>query len=278
MFRRVVSRATASGLILLAGLLPACAPQDTLDLGADGESASLQQALDHTPMWIGTRCQSDFQNNWRATWDNYAMCAGFNNKIDDTDTLRFYYNLHGAKNAFDNSMVAEINNGGVDSVDFFFFQTHGGFDSSTSRWTMWDQDTRAYSVDMRIGNDGRQAQVLATYSCDTLYTADGLFVTRWRNAFRGGLKLLLGAHGFVYNGADGKGADFATRLQNGEGIGDAWLRAVYYADTTNSPSFANTGTNNTNCWARAGATMSSVQSIPRIQDNNVGYYCWVQWN
>lgn len=236
----------------------------------------------HSPMHVGIRCQDDFEGNWANTIDTYSMCGGnFLPTIQRTDWVDFYFNLHGASVAFKNGDPAETCNGcgGADSVDFFFMNTHGGNWSNTDAvYAMWDWWSVASTANMRLGEAGQQLKILATYACDTFQTSDGHFIDRWYPAFAGGLRVGLGAHDLVYDGNSQKGTEFASRMQDGEPIGQAWNEAVWYADNNNHPSVAVTGVNSDDCWNRMGANLASVQWTPSLRDGQIGYVCWAGWN
>jgi hypothetical protein len=238
--------------------------------------------LQHNPLHIGIRCQDDFQSNWNPTIDTYTMCGNnFMNTIKATDWIDFYFNLHGASVALANGNPAEPCNpcGGADSVDFLLINTHGGVYSATdAAFGMWDYFSVALSSNMRFGSVGQQLKVFAAYACDILQTSDGHFWDRWGPAFVGGLKLNLGAHDLVYDGNSQKGTEFASRMQDGEPIGGAWLEAVWYADNNNHPSAAATGSDANDCWNRLGANIQSVQQIAALRDGQIGYVCWEGWN
>jgi hypothetical protein len=236
----------------------------------------------HWPMHIGVRCQADFQNNWADTISAWSACSGFNNQIVNSDYLDFYFNLHGGQRAFASGDPVETCNGcgGVNSVDFFMMYTHGTIawnDATYAGYAMWDDGSIAWAPQMRLGGAGQQVKVFSTYSCDTLKTSDGLFWSRWYNAFAGGVKILTGGHDLMWDNTSAL-TNYAQRLQNGESIGSAWLEATYYADNRNTPSEANTGANPWDCWNRAGATMQSVQEMPALRDGQIGYMCWAGWN
>jgi hypothetical protein len=247
-------------------------------------SPATASAQGHAPMHIGVRCQADFQNNWANNVNIYPACSSFINQIQSTDHVDFYFNLHGASVAFQSGNGAETCNpcGGADSVDFFFMITHGTIannDANYAGYAMWDANSIAWTPDMRLGAAGKQLKVFATFSCDTFLTSDGLFWSRWGNAYRGGLKIGVGGHDLLYvdNSATAT-TNFVSRMQNGEPIGQAWLEAVWYANNSNHPSVANTGVNSTDCWNRQGATMQSVQTMPTLRDGQIGYVCWSGWN
>jgi hypothetical protein len=243
-------------------------------------AAPAQAQAYHDPMHYGVRCQDDFENAWNPTIDTYSMCDNFITRMSGTDYIDFYFNLHGAAPTFNNGDPTETCDacGGVDSVDFYFMSTHGGTDSTDAFYTMWDQDSSAFSSLMRFGEAGEQVKVFATYACDTLFTADGGFVNRWWSALAGGVKVLLGAHDLVYDGNDQKGTEFTSRMQDGEPIGNAWLEAVWYADNDNHPSFANTGADPNDCWNRAGLNLPGLPYEPTLRDGQIGWVCWAGWN
>jgi len=234
-------------------------------------------------MHVGVRCQNDFQNNWNPTIDTYSTCWNFLSKMQSTDYIDFYFNLHGAAAAFTYGNPAETCNacGGADSVDFFFMNTHGGIANNNHNYAgyaMWDQNSLAWTPYMRLGSQGYEIQVLATYACDTLKTNDGYFWNRWSSPFSGGLKIVVGGHDLVYDGASQKGTDFANRMQNGEPVGQAWNEAVWYADNRNTPSVANTGANGTDCWNRMGSNLQGVWYASPLRDGQIGYWCASGWN
>ncbi len=243
-----------------------------------------------TTIHVGVRCQSDFQNGWAPTIDVYGECDNFISEISPVDPVDFYFNLHGAQPAFYKGQAAETCNscGGVDSVDFFYMSTHGGYSGDQAAYAMWDASCPgsagwpgcvAETPSMRFGSAGKQAKVFASFSCDTFYNADGLLPTRWGSAFAGGLKIGLGGHDLLYTGNDTQaGTEFAAYMRSNLSIGSSWLEAVYYANNSNNPAVANTGANSTDCWNRQGVTLGNVMSEKVLRDGSIGYYCWTNWS
>ena len=241
---------------------------------------------------FGVRCQSDFQNGWAPTIDVYGACSDFISEIQPVEYVDFYFNLHGAQPAFYYGQAAETCNGcgGTDSVDFFFLITHGTIANNNANYAgyaMWDASCAgtnppgciAWTPSMRFGSSGKQLKVLATFSCDTFKNSDGLFWNRWGNAYRGGLKIGVGGHDLLYTGNDTQaGTEFAAYMRSNYSIGWSWLDAVYYANTSNHPTVANTGANSTDCWNRQGLTINNVVSATTLRDGQIGYYCWTNWN
>lgn len=268
-----VLRTTSKTFSLVAGLFVVT----TLFAGST-------MAQGHAPMHIGVRCQADFQNNWAPYVDVYPACSDFISQIQSTDYVDFYFNLHGAAVAFQSGNAAETCNpcGGVDSVDFFFTITHGTIANNNANYAgyaMWDANGIAWTPYMRLGDSGKNLKVLATFSCDTFKTSDGLFWSRWGNAFRGGVKIGVGGHDLLYvDNSTTAATNFVSRMQSGQAIGGSWLEALWYANNSNHPSVANTGVNATDCWNRQGATMQTVQTLPTERDGSIGYVCWSGWN
>lgn len=249
-----------------------------------------------TTIHFGVRCQDDFQSNWQPTIDVETACSDFISQIETIEPVDFYFNLHGAQTDFYYGDAGETCNacGGVDSVDFFYMSVHGGLFTSESwgglvplapndgaiyaGYAMWDYGISAYTGPMRLGDSGKQVKALATFSCDTLYNADGLLPKRWGGAFAGGLKVLVGGHDLLYTGNDQSAmTDFANLMIEGNSIGSAWLNAVYYDNNSNNPAVANTGSNASNCWSRQGVALSGLMSESVLRDSQVGYYCWTNW-
>ena len=132
---------------------------------------------------------------------------------------------------------------------------------------------------MRLGSTGQQLKALATFSCDTLKNSDGMLWNRWGSAFRGGLKVVVGGHDLLYTGNDTQATtDFAAYMRNNSSIGWSWLDAVYWANTSNHPTVANTGVNSNDCWNRQGMTVNNVVPWYPLRDGQIGYVCWSNWN
>jgi hypothetical protein len=247
--------------------------------GADADESeavdvqSISQSVVRTPITFGTRCQADYQNDWQANWNNYPACAGFNNKLDDTDSKRFYFNLHGALSVFQdaNGSDASLAAGGPDSVDLMLFNAHGGTDATRWLTSMWDQGALLFSDTVRMGDDGVGLSVFAMYSCNTMAVDT---IQRMRPMFRGGLRIAAGAHGLVWNGNHSWGNNFASAMQADDDIKDSWLNAVEGADSRNNPAVWASGANRDDCYSRIGATLANVKSKPRLRDNQVAYYCY----
>lgn len=234
-----------------------------------------------SPIHFGVRCENNFQFGWQATVDVETACSDFISVIGATEPVDFFFNLHGAQADFVYGNPGETCNacGGVDSVDFFYLSTHGGDNKTQAYYAMWDNGAYAVTNSMRLGSSGKRVKALATFSCDTLYNADGNLPTRWGNAFAGGLKMLVGGHDLLYTDNDQSAMqDFATYMVGGSSIGSSWLNAVYNDNNNNHPAIANTGSNKANCWSRQGVTLGGLMGETVLRDSKVGYYCWTNWN
>ena len=241
---------------------------------------------------FGVRCQSDFQDSWAPTIDVYAACDDFISEIQPYEFVDFYFNLHGAELAFYYGQPAETCNpcGGADSVDFFFMTTHGTIANNNADYAgyaMWDDACAgtnppgciAWTPNMRFGSSGQELKVFATFSCDTFKNSDGLFWNRWQTVYKGGLKIGVGGHDLLYTGNDTQAeTNFAAYMLQNNSIGWSWLDAVYYANTSNHPTVANTGANSTDCWNRQGFTVNNVVGASVLRDGAIGYVCWTNWN
>ena len=203
-----------------------------------------------------------------------STCPGASNG-SNLDHVGFYFNLHGAQVDLVSPNDTCLGCGGADSVDFFFFVTHGDLNGA---YYMWDQSVVARSTNMRLGDNGQQAKVFASYACDTMTIADGNQIGRWENAFNGGLKISLGGYDLVYEGNDQKGTEFSGRIENGQPVGFSWNEAVWYADNSNHPIAFATGATNADCSNRRQANLGSVWTMPRLQDDAWQYLCTSGWN
>lgn len=142
---------------------------------------------------------------------------------------------------------------------------------------MWDNWVNADSTAMRLGDE--RLSVFASLACDVLDIGDGNQINRWRNAFRGGLRIATGGHGLMHDAA-GFGKNFASRLQTGESFHNAYANAAFDASSSSYPGVFATGAGTTldDCYNRLfGATMSTVTSLPRLRDNAAAWYCWTTW-
>lgn len=234
---------------------------------------------------FGTRCQADYQNGWRTTlpymWDR---CGWFVDELDDTDTSAFYFNLHGSKSRYS---TCDSCGTGVDDVHLMYTGTHGGAINDTdARLVMWDQNVRALSGTdgWRYGDEATQCSFFAQYSCETLTASDssGQMIDRWRNAFRGGLRMALGSHDKLWDSTTTNecGEDFADDLQDGKTVRWAWFdgNGDWYADQDVKVLATGTGSTDdaakNNCKSRRdGIKWQNFGSFAKLRDNAVDWFC-----
>jgi Family of unknown function (DUF6345) len=229
---------------------------------------------------FGTLCQADYQNNWKNTlpysWDR---CGWFNDELDDTDIFDFYWNLHGARTLY--SSCDGCAGMGADTVSLLYTNTHGGaLNDTDARIAMWDQNVRARTNtdSWRLGDESIRLSILALYACETLTSADSSsqLADRWRNTFRGGLRMALGSHDKLYDSVTTNevGEDFADNLQDGDTIKWAWFdgNGDWYEDQ--DVKVLASGTDSSNCSSRKNdMKWQNFGSFPRLRDGSVGWFC-----
>lgn len=227
---------------------------------------------------FGTYCQRAFEDGWQSTLDKaYDLCSRFNKELDDTDTKVFYYNLEGQK-----SWLETPNDQGTsDNVNLLFLLTHGSVTNTDSRWVMWDKNTRALSSNMRLGDESYGLSILASWACNTHKMSDGKLITRWRNIFRGGLRITVGSHDTPPIGSttDECGKEFADNLQDGDKIKDAWHDALREPFVDVDGAVIATGETESECNNRRdNMKWQNYTSYRRLRDGENVWYCWRYWN
>jgi hypothetical protein len=281
MFIESIRRTSLVGTLvaLTCGLTAACSSGTGGEFGGEptGETSS---ALNNHLVQVGTRCQEDYQNGWQVDVGNndvWNRCYNFQNTMAGFEVNAFYYNLHGAQAALQNTDTCGWPCGYADAADFFYMNTHGGSNSSTAFWAMWDQNSFARTQNMRLGNSGRENMVLATFSCSTHLTDSNQW-NRWFHTFAGGMYVTVGGHGTMYSGNDQSATDFANRMSHGEAIAQSFLESSWYADNSNTPTGIATGANSTDCYNRLGITLDTLFGNTPLRDSSIGYMCWSSWN
>jgi hypothetical protein len=245
----------------------------------------------HSAARFGTYCQSEFQNGWRETLPYaWERCGWFNDELDDTDTKVFYWNLHGARGAF--SSCDSCGNG-VDDVHLFYVNTHGGaINSGDARLTMWDQNTRAFSITdaWRYGDENSGVAFFAQYACETLTNGDGNIWGRWRMAFSGGLIMSLGSHDKLWDSSttNETGEDFADGLQKRKTVKWAWFDGNGDWDDDQDVAVMATGSVLTGAgnaiadcdFRRDRVTWQNFGGFARWRDGQIGRWCmsWIDDN
>ena len=227
---------------------------------------------------FGTACQKSYEGSWLETLSySYDRCGRFNNELDDTDTKIFYYSLVDAKWWWEGAGDQLT----LDNVHLFYGSTHGGTSSSWSRWAMWNDQTRAYSSNMRLGNEAVGTHIFSTYACETLKVSDGHLWDRMGPIFSGGLKYATGSHDKVYDGNSTKdtGEDYADNLQKGQAIKYAWKNGNSDWINDQDVTVVATGTNASNCHSRRdNMKWQNFGGYSRLRDGQIGYICRTSWD
>ncbi len=277
----------ASALTLLALLevivVAGCGGADTT---SDSESPQIgKKSAASTMARFGTYCQENYQSGWQVSLSYMnERCNYFNDELDDTDYEAFYFNLSGKKYYLEQYGDHQADLKAPDDVDLLYMGTHGGAQTYSSIYAMYDVNQFAYTSNMRLGDSawwGGGLAILATYSCQTLKVSDGGLVTRWGSVLRGGLKMAVGSHDTLWDGltTDETGEDFADDLQHGYSIEYSWYdgNTDWYFDQDTA--VVATGTNSTNCSSRKDQmTWQSYGNYPFLRDANIGWTCWTYWN
>ncbi len=232
---------------------------------------------------FGTYCQKSFQNNdqgvpWQSSLDDaYDLCGRFVNELNDTDTSVFYWTLEGQKTYIEDTYDEYA----ADDVNLMFILTHGSTTSTDARWCMWDKNTRAYSSAMRLGDENYGESILASWACNTHNNYDDLLITRWRNIFRGGLRITVGSHNTppIGNTTDECGKEFADNLQKGDTIRTAWHDALSEPFVDVDAAVIATGETSSECETRRNnMKWQNYTDYRRLRDGQVVWYCWSFWD
>jgi hypothetical protein len=259
---------TVASMCAAAALLAGCAAAEAIDPDEAEEIGAADQAIAGA-MPFGTMCQADFQNGWQTTLGNtWNRCAGFNNKFNQIATQNFYYNLGGAKPYWETPLDAYV----VDSVSFFYTSTHGGAWSDGAVYAMWDQGSLANTKNMRLDT----MSIFSGYACKTL-TLDDKLVTRWFPPMAGGLHIVAGSHGYVYDSwyTDDVGTDYADDLSHQWSVKDSWIDGLWDAYTSQDVALVSAGTNADDCyWRLNGISVYNYVGFPRRHDWEIGALCW----
>lgn len=256
----------------IAGLLgSACAT------GFEEDVAAIEQPA--IGARFGTYCQADFQNNWQTNlgqqvWNN---CAGFNNELDDTDTKVFYWNMQGAKPAFEDSHDQATN--GVETVHMLYTHTHGGAFVDTAAAAMWDNGQLHLTTNSRYGDESHGLSLWGNYTCQML-KHDGIW-TRWNRLMKGGMRAVAGSHDTVWTGSTTNevGEDFADELQGGAAYRYAWRDGISDWSVDQDATVMFSGNSSSDCSSRrSGMKWQNFGTFPRRQDASVTDLCWTSWN
>jgi hypothetical protein len=252
------------------------------------------------PHVVGARHQNTFEvdpntgDPWRDE-SNYRddICGGFVVKMtdySDVDDWWFVGDLYNANSeAYFIEGWADASTFGVDNTDIHMTCTHSGAwgpDPASGRpaaftMVMYHRGTRAFSHQMRLGDDARKTELFVLYGCESM-KPDDYITTRWRPVFEGGLKYAASFWGAAYpnSGAKNLGKTYAKKLhESGYSFRYAWLDSIDdYSG--NTPAVMATGQNTDNCYSRLGnmnlSNFRNASVMPRIRDSSIGRFCWTR--
>lgn len=234
---------------------------------------------------FGVHCQQDFEGGWAGSLPyTYERCNRFANRLDDTDTKVFHYNLVNKQYYWHDT--GDQAAGSLEDVGIFFAATHGGIsdDGNFAGWGMWNRNVTANSDAMRLGDEGYHLGIFATYACYTQSDSDGRQLDRWYRIFDGGLRLALGSHGILWaaNYTSEVGEEFANGLQQGRNMISAWHDGLtdWYFDQDISG--IATGKTDANCqtrlWYMTWFDWTSPWDYPALRDWDWIYMCYAAWH
>lgn len=261
-------------LFTVAFVASGCVVSSVADETVDGVVESTQQAV--VSRTFLTKVQDNFQNNWQAALPNsVANDWGFISEMDKYHTRKSWTYLNGGAKSF----IENTNDGhpteGLDSVTIASVGTHGGRLSDGSwRLTMWAQGERVLSENMRLGNNSLGLSLLHLDACDVVHPGPNAGFTGWAPAFKGGLRVVTGSHGDLYDSA-GHGKRYAQKLNSLQGIRQAWQAAAKAQDSRNQASaMATSRTSSADCINRFNVSLDGLTSLQRNKDSNVAWICW----
>ena len=281
---RIIKSTVLAGV--LSALVAGCGgPEDSqveAQLEAQPDATADAVVVKNT---FGVHATDAYEANWQSSLAGYQweMTDRFVSKLATTDTSKFYYNLQGKAYYWHDTGDQAVNS--LEDVDLFFTTTHGGLrddssGASNALWAMWNNGSLVWSRQMRLGDELTGLSIFAQVSCETLHTADGRIWERWAPVFAGGLRVALGSHYLLANSSTKKpvGENFATYLQAGYKLGDAWYWALSSPSTADDIAVLYSGTDATDCGNRYNMTWRTFKNYPRRRDASVGYLCWWQWD
>jgi hypothetical protein len=226
---------------------------------------------------FGVGASSSFQNSWQQALDYaWTNSNGFWDSFNDIATGKWSYNLTSAQGWWEQPSTYGNN---VNSVEFFWGDTHGGAFSNTAAYAMWDQNSLAYTAPVS-GHKGMRLTVTEgffSYACQTL-VPDSAVWNRWGPVFRGGLRYATGSHGTVNDGTtlDDSGYDFADDMAS-ESFRDAWFDGLwdFWVGQDVAVMASGTGSTITDCTNRLGGmNVYNRLNYPKYKDSAVTWLCW----
>ncbi len=257
--------------------------------------ASSAYAGDTPTVRFGYQCQVDYEGAWQTSLPNACESAQqFSQLMLGSGATKVfqYENATGSigtrtlEDAYD--VVTK-----VEDADIMYFVGHGGaFSKSGASFPAHRRGLRAFSKNMRLGDEGRGLSILALQACAVgawwpRHSGDGtstpeypvaeILPKRWGAAMRGGLRIVVTAWDHGRDTAD-HGMWFAINLRLGYPIEEAWRRASQDSHSGNDPAAFATGTDNANCWDRlSNMRLANYKSYGRLTNSAVGAFCSRAW-
>jgi hypothetical protein len=226
---------------------------------------------------FGVGCQDSFQSTYVPTLPNvWTNCDGFWDQFGSFNDGKWMYNLQSGQGWWEQPNGYQNN---VNSVEFFFADTHGGAYSNTAAYAMWDYWSLAYSAPVS-GHTGMRlsyTEGFFSYACQTL-KPDSAVWSRWGPVFRGGLRYLTGSHNNVEDSVytDDSGTDFAADMGD-ETFHDAWFDGLwdYWVSQDVAVMASGNGSTSTDCYNRLYTmTVYNRLTDPKLTDSSVKWLCW----
>lgn len=179
---------------------------------------------------------------WRNDWGSPKELRGAKNKLEDSCDGCTY---------------------GLDTTDFVMIFTHAGHTSNKVIWAMWDYETYADSTAMSLGDENDGLRALASHACSTI-DRHGNYKDHWRQAFKGGLIVALGADGCMTDSNDtaGRARAFADKLLSGMSMWRAWYTSMLSSENPYLRVLA-TANSSSECDQRRNVSLQNLTSTPR---------------
>ncbi|HRZ78497.1 MAG TPA: DUF6345 domain-containing protein [bacterium] len=241
--------------------------------------------------YIGAKSENTWENNWKDPWRGNDVCSywystmGYYSSIDQIS----YTSLGSAKTRYETD-GDQNSTYGLDAFDIYLHCGHSGHYYTSNdgvhnaQWHMWNEDTRALSKNMRLGDETRELKLFSTYGCAQMYDEDGHRLERWNPIFKGGLKFATGfwelawLFGSDYTSNRQLGIDYAQYLNTtNKTVKYAWWDAVK-EHPDNKPAVLASGASQSNAASRRdNMRMVDLPNYSVLRDGDVDWLGWTQW-
>jgi hypothetical protein len=229
-----------------------------------------------------SKASETFEDEWQKELSSsFEVCFNFSDRMADySDTCRKDKTaLKNERLRFVDNSGVEDNDKGLDTVDIIMVCTHGGAWDDVFTIVMWDNNTRVFSDEMRLGDDGRGLSIYTSYTCNIMKPDEDIW-NRWEKIFKGGLKYAsafweASKHG---SAAKGLGEKYANLLHgSGATLKYSWLDAMDDY-TGNTPAVMASGVSVEHCEMRRDTMLWSnfKNSFNRFRDSEVKNVCWTR--